>query len=246
MVDIHMHLLYDIDDGPGDLQTSLELCAGAEGCGVEQIIATPHLLSPGKIDSFIRRRDDRLNRLREAVRKAGLRVELYPGAEVFINDDIFYSRGLEKVTLNNGRYILIEFDFDGVSAERIISYVNELFKLGCLPIIAHPERYSFFQRDYGLVSYLRDMEVLFQLNARSLASLGSRAEFELAHRMTLNRTASFIATDAHSTVRRTGDILRMLRRFPSDIHRETLDYMLKLAPRAVLLNRPLPKRRALR
>ncbi|MCL2507588.1 MAG: hypothetical protein FWF05_00285 [Oscillospiraceae bacterium] len=240
MIDIHMHLLYDIDDGPADIQTSTALCAGAENCGVEKIIATPHLLRPGRIDSFIQKRDERLERLKEKIHRAGIRVELYPGAEVFVNDDIFYSRGLAKATLNNGRYILVEFDFHYESPNRLIQYIEELFKLGCIPVIAHPERYTYFQRDYGFVNHLRDMDVLFQLNARSLASLGSRSEFELAYQMALCGTASFIATDTHSARRGTGDMLRMIRRFPGDIRRERLDYMLYLAPQAVLSNQPLP------
>lgn len=241
MTDIHSHILYDIDDGPDDIGESVKMCETAAEYGIDKIFATPHLSSPDRLDIFLKKRSNRLKLLREEIALRGIELQLFPGAEVFVNDDIFFAKGLERATLNNSRYLLAEFDFNSLGTNRLISYIEEIFNMGCVPVVAHPERYKYLQSDYGIVNYLADMDVLFQINAASLASLGSREEFELAYQMVLNNVASFIATDAHSHRGRSNDLLRLVRYFPPDIRRESLDYMLYESPQAVIDNRPMPR-----
>ena len=241
LTDIHSHILYDMDDGPESFGDSLKMCETAAEYGIDKIITTSHLTSPGMIDAFIKKRGSRLERLREEVSARRIGLELFHGAEVYVDDDIFYAKGLEKVTLNDSRYLLVEFDFKSLGANRLIRYIEEIFKMGLVPIVAHPERYRYLKSAYGIVNYLVDMDVLFQINAGSLASLGGREEFELAHQMALNNAASFIATDSHSHHGRSNDLLRMVRYFPPDIRRESLDYMLYDSPQAVLDDRPVPR-----
>ncbi len=240
MIDIHTHILYDIDDGPEDIYASLRMCETASEFGIDRIISTPHLSSPQKLELLLTKRRHRIERLREEIDALRLDLEIYPGAEVFVNDDIFYSSGIERATLNHSRYLLVEFDFNSLSPSRLIKYIDEIFNLGCVPVVAHPERYRYLQRDYGLINHLVDKGALFQVNAGSLASLGSREEFEIAYQMVRSNAASFIATDAHSHSGRSNDLLRMIRFFPPDISRQSLDFMLYAAPQAVLENRELP------
>ena len=240
MIDLHSHILFDIDDGPDSLYESMRLCEMGVEFGIDRIVATSHLYKPEDIAHFLRRRNDRILRLREQIDKAQLQLRIYPGAEVFVNDDIFYAHHLDKVTLNNSRYLLVEFDFHGLSGRRLIHYVDEIFRIGLVPIIAHPERYSYLQRDHSLVDYLVERGALFQVNADSLAGRTGYEEFDLAYRMVRHNAASFIATDAHSHLGRKNDLLRLIQDFPPDIHRESLDYMLYEAPFCVLANKELP------
>lgn len=219
---------------------SMRLCETAVEYGIERVAATSHLFAPSDLAEYLPRRNDRILRLREKVEQVELPLRIYPGAEVFVNDDIFYARYLEKVTLNNSRYLLIEFDFHGLSPRQLIHYTDEVFRIGLVPIVAHPERYRYLQRDYELVNFLVQRGVLFQVNAGSLAGRSGYEEFELAYRMVLHNAASFIATDAHSHLGRTNDLLRMIQDFPPGISRESLDYMLYKAPFSVLADKELP------
>lgn len=240
LIDIHSHVLFDIDDGPETMYESMRLLEMGVEYGIDRIVTTSHLYEPDDIARFLSKRNDRILRLREQIEQQQLPLRLYPGAEVFVNDDIFYAHNLEKVTINNGRYLLIEFDFHGLSGRRLSHYVREIQHLGLIPIIAHPERYSYLQKDYGLVEYIRDMGALFQINADSLAGRSGYEEFELAYRMVRHHHASFIATDAHSHMGRMNDLLRLVQSFPPDISNENLDFMLYTAPYCVLADKELP------
>lgn len=240
MLDLHCHILFRIDDGPDSLYESMRLCETAVENGIEGAAATSHLYSCLDVDSYVERRDDRLERLREELSRERLPLRLYPGAEVFVDDDIAHAKHLDKVTLNNSRYLLIEFEFHGISARRLLYYIDAVYKMDLVPVVAHPERYSFLQQDLALVDYLVQRGVIFQVNADSLAGLTGFEEFNLAYRMVRHNAASVIATDAHSHLGRANDLLTMIRNFPPDIPRESLDYMLYRAPAAILADKPLP------
>ena len=242
MIDLHSHILFDIDDGPDTLYESMRLCEMGMEYGIDRMTATSHLYHPGEVVQYLRRRNDRILRLREEIQKRGLDLRLYPGAEVYVDDAIFTAEHLDKVTLNGSRYLLVEFEFHGLSAHRLIRYVDAVFEMGLVPIIAHPERYSYLQQDFGLVQFLRERGAYFQINADSLAGLTGFEEFDLAYRMVRHHAASFIATDAHSHLGRANDLLRMIRQFPPDISRENLDYMLYTAPACVLGDKDIPPR----
>jgi len=230
-----------MDDGANSLSDSVQLCMlGAEN-GIEKIVLTPHLPAINDIDEFLEKRKQKIEELQEEIDERKIEVEVYPGAEVYINEDVFFSQNLKKAAINSGRYLLIEFDFYGLSMDRICRYLDEIEKNGLVPIIAHPERYEYFQRDYNKINYLiSERDTLFQVNAGSLAGLGTREEFSLAYQMVKKNVASFIGTDAHSARGRANDLLRLTHFFPPDIEHRSLDYMVNIAPGSVLEDKRLP------
>ena len=238
--DIHTLILPGIDDGARDLDESLRLCALGRANHIRKTVATPHFNALGDVDNFIEMRNERAELLRDAVQKNGIDMKIYTGAEVYIDDDIFYSKNLGRLSINGSRYILIEFSFSGLKLRNILEYLNEIYSMGLVPIIAHPERYEYFQRDYNAVNELASRGVLFQINAASLASRDGREEFELAYEMAFKGVASFIATDAHSVYGRPNDLAEMLRAFPDDIDQRLMQKMLHSNAEKVLLNEKLP------
>lgn len=240
MIDIHCHILPEIDDGARDLETAIRMCHMAEMNGIKHIVATPHTNTVDNIDYFIKIRNERLRTLREHIEERGINVKLYPGAEVFVDDDIFFANDLKRLTINGSRYILIEFNFRNVHIRKIYDYLNEIIHMGLVPIIAHPERYEFFQFDYDAVNSLAKNGVIFQINATSLASLDGLQEFELAYSMAYNGLASLIGTDAHSLSHRANNLSEMMRYFPPDISQLNMQTMVHDAGKAVLTDSPIP------
>ena len=243
MTDIHAHILPEIDDGAKNIEEALRLCQRGRQNHIKRTAATPHFDSIGDIEEFISLRDEKISVLRRNLELNKIDMEIFGGAEVFINDDVFYSRNLRRLTINGSRYLLVEFAFKDVSFQTIHEYLNEIYSMGLVPIIAHPERYEYFQRDYDAVNELFSRGVLFQINAGSLSSRDGREEFELAYEMAYKGAAAFIATDAHSLQRRPNDIGNMVRAFPQDIDARLMQQMLSVNARLVLDDKEVPRAR---
>lgn len=143
MVDIHTHIINEIDDGASSLEESLALCRMAYENNITDIILTPHMMMLDNIDSFLEERDSKINILKENLEKQEIPIRLYPGAEVYADEDIMFCDELFRLTLNHSRYLLIEFAFDGISIRRVMRYISYVVDAGLIPIIAHPERYIF-------------------------------------------------------------------------------------------------------
>lgn len=242
MIDIHTHILPEMDDGAKNYEESLKLCRLGRNQHIKKTVVTPHFNAMGDIESFLSQRDEKVRILTKNLKLNGIDMEIFSGAEVFVNDDIFYAQNLRRLTINNSRYLLVEFDFFGNTLRDIHGYLNELYSMDLIPIIAHPERYEYFQNNYDAVNELASRGILFQLNAGSLASRDGREEFELAYEMAYKGVASFIATDAHSFQRRPNDIGDMLRAFPQDIDVRQMQKMLDLNAELILNDRDIPRR----
>ena len=243
MVDLHCHILHDIDDGARSLEESVHLCRLAVQNSIQTAVLTPHLVRPEHVDDVIELRDRRIEELRNALAKENIPLELVPGAEVFVNDDIFYAPSLDAATLGGTRYMLIEFDFNGLNINRIIKYVEEIKARGYYPIIAHPERYRFIQQNYDIANHLADMGVLFQLNSSSLAGFGGIESRELAYAMAASGMASFIGSDAHSLAHRPNNLLEQRDMFPVTIDFDTYDRLMSKNALVILADGQLDRGR---
>jgi protein-tyrosine phosphatase len=240
MIDLHCHILPGMDDGSKNMDVSVQMCRIARQNGIKHIVCTPHITTVGDIDSFVKIRNEKLRDLQGIINNIGLGITLYPGAEVYVDDDIFFSTDLKRLAINGSRYILVEFAFRDVSMKRIVNYLNALIDMGLIPIVAHPERYEYFQFDYDEVNMLIRNGVLFQINASSLASLDGPQEFELAYAMAYTGAASFIATDAHSSHYRMNDLMNMINFFPPDISQFNMQMMVHDAAKCVLTDKEVP------
>lgn len=243
MIDIHCHVLPEMDDGSQSLEESLDMCAAAERNGISDIIATPHLKNGEHLEHFIERRDAALHRLNSALESAGIDVTVHAGAEVFARSWLEQARELSPFTLCSSRYMLIEFGFFGSESERIEKYVRLLQSRGITPIIAHPERYDYFLCDPELLEYTGSLGTLFQCNATSLAGVNGEQVRRLATDMVTAGFADFIATDAHSCVHRTTNLMNMIRDFSSEIDDTDIELLCGKHPRYILEDMPFPSRK---
>lgn len=236
MIDLHCHILHGIDDGPAAIGQSMALIRMAEENGINKIVLTPHLLHFESTEDFIHARDEKIEELRNLVSSSDINIELFPGAEVYIGDDIFYASDLKPLAINNSRYILSEFQYTNLSEKRFCRYIQELLSQGLTPIVAHPERYRYAQNNHTLLEVVVQMGALLQVNADALCGLTGRTEAKLARELVNNGLASFIATDAHSVEHRPNNLLEMLSRHLANIDEELLERLVSSNPEAVLNN----------
>ena len=161
MKDIHNHLLYGLDDGSFSLDSSIEILNNLYNRGVTDIVLTPHYIIGTDYNSNNRKKIELMDELQK-----NTKVKLYIGNEVYIDNDILkYIDKKEISTINNSKYLLIELPLN----EKLSCYKEIIFELiegGIVPVIAHPERYSYLS-----INDLEDLikqGCLFQGNITSL------------------------------------------------------------------------------
>ncbi len=195
-VDIHVHILPAVDDGAPDLDTAVRMAQAAAQDGIVGLVATPHGTEwrrVGNREQFL----GRLGEVRDAVRAAGIPLEIYPGQEAWLGPNLLdqLAEGY-AFTLNNSRYILVEVPFGHCPAETE-ELAFQLLAHGYVPIMAHPERNADLARDLDRAVRLIGLGMRFQITAASLLGHFGAGPKGAAERYVRHRLAHFLASDAH-------------------------------------------------
>ena len=196
-IDLHSHLLPDVDDGVKTFDDSLEILAELEAHGLKKLVLTPHYIpetiynSP-RVDNF-----KLLHELKSLAREAGLKVELFLGNELYINRGI--SALLKKKLISplaDSKYLLIELPMSG-NFEGYEDIFRDLTAEGYTVVLAHPERYVSVQKDFKLLERLKSLSVLFQCNLGSIAGQYGRHAEKTVKKMAKKDLIFAFGTDTH-------------------------------------------------
>lgn len=193
LIDIHTHILYGVDDGAQKLIDTIDLLEEAEKVGFTKIILTSHYMEGYFTVNSLKRQEV----LKEINHAKTVNIDLYLGNEIFLTNNIVtFLRGKQAVPLNNTRYVLFELPFN----IKPIKWMDMIFQMQAnhlVPILAHPERYSYFYKTPEVYEELVGKGVLLQLNFGSFGGqYGQRAKF-MAEKLLKSNLAHFIATDVH-------------------------------------------------
>lgn len=214
MVDIHSHILPGLDDGSGDMDTTIKMLENAERCGTKAIIATPHYYR-----GYFENGYEEVSRLVELLKvdtaSRGMNMDIYPGQEVFLDKHTveMYKKGYIG-GLNGSRYLLVELPMQDYEAS-FLDIVYELRLLGAVPVIAHPERYTYIMDDIKVINPFVEEGCLFQINTGSITGIFGKPVQKTAKVLIENGLCNFVASDAHSNHKRcTGlsDAFEIVRR----------------------------------
>lgn len=235
MIDLHSHILPELDDGAQSLRDSLDMARMAVDSGITAMVATPHCADDRRREVYAA-----WKLLREALKENEIPLHLFLGMEIYGTADTARMLKEQKLfTLNGSRYPLIEFPFhsDGEEETQILHSVR---KAGFRPVVAHPERYSCVQEDPRILNRWHRMGCLIQVNRGSLMGrFGSRAQ-ETAFELVDRGFAAAVASDAHSARMRTPwmrDVQQMLHREISPVCSRVL---LREIPLMILKNEKIP------
>ena len=239
MIDIHSHVLFDIDDGAEDLDTSVDMCMDAYENGCRTLLLTPHFMDYKNIEDFVNERDEKIRILRKILKTEEIHLNLLPGAELFLNDKIFHAPNLDKLTINGTRYMLCEMSLGAFNTRHVTMWFNELIKRGYKPILAHPERYYELHHDYSLIDDLLQLGVLFQVNLDSLIGVNGPDAQGMGIDMVRRNLAQFIASDAHDLVYRHTRLMEKIDYIPGEIDEDLIDKCLITNPEKVIKNQPI-------
>ena len=210
MVDIHSHIINEIDDGSKNIEMTINMLKKAEQSGTTDIIATPHFMR-GRFEVEYKDVVKKVEELREISRENNIDINIYAGQEVYYSKNIleYYN---DKIigTINNTKYMLIELPMLEFNIDEVINIIYELQIRGITPIIAHPERYKLFIKKPSMINSLIKEGMLFQLNAGSLTGNFGKDVKKTATKYLENNIYSFIGSDAHRDIGRDTDIKEAL------------------------------------
>jgi protein-tyrosine phosphatase len=197
MIDIHSHLIFNVDDGSRSIDESIEIIKNLYNQGVTDMILTPHYITYSRYMSDVDSNKDILKQLKSRLKEENINMNLYLGNEIFMDEHIYDLLKDNKITsLNDTKYLLIELpmsgDFNG--------YQDVLYSLiikGYKVILAHPERYYKFQKDFNKIYELEEIGVLFQSNYGSILGEYGPGAKKMMKRLMKEDKITYFSTDIH-------------------------------------------------
>lgn len=196
-VDIHSHLIPGIDDGSKSLEESIELIRRYISLGFRKLITTPHVMS----DSYRNTPEiisSGLEKLKEAVRAAGLEVTLGAAAEYYFDEDFSKIIREKNLLTIGGKYVLFEVSYMN-PPDNIERIIFDIQVAGFVPLLAHPERYPFWYNKFETYYRLKEAGVMFQMNTNSLCGYYGPDAKKIAERMVNESLIDFIGSDMHGS-----------------------------------------------
>ena len=196
MIDFHSHILPNIDDGSKSVEETFELLKEARQAGFNSIISTSHYME-NYYEVTASEREIWIKALSENLQKENIDLKLYLGNEIYISENMIELLKTGKATtINNTNYLLFEFPLNAKPLN-MYDIIYDLLEYKIIPVLAHPERYSFIQKEPEIIYDLIQKGVLMQANYGSILGLyGEKAQL-IVRKFLENDMVHFLGSDVH-------------------------------------------------
>lgn len=240
MIDLHTHIIPELDDGAKSMEDALDMAATAVRSGVQIVTATSHGdFSACDPQVLIRKYRRGLSMLREEIKHAGLPLRVASGMELLVNKDLLrYAQKHPLPSLNGSGYLLVEFYFD-IRYGDAVHMLKLLRNMGYRLVLAHPERYDFVKQDVERVWELTGSGIILQINKGSILREFGVASFYAAEWILSHGLADVTASDAHDPILRTTDLTEAADVLEINYGTEAAELLLKKRPAEILRGREL-------
>lgn len=194
-VDMHSHILPGIDDGAPDVETSMRLIDGLIAMGYKKLIATPHIMSdihPNTPDTI----EAAKQLLQAELNKRAYTIPISYAAEYMLDENFLPLVKAGNLLTFGNNIVLVETMF----LELPPNLEDILFQMqthGYQPLLAHPERYHYVDKDLTRLNPFRDRNCLLQCNALSFTGYYGKREQEITFRLLDAGLIDFIGSDMH-------------------------------------------------
>ncbi len=202
MVDLHCHLLPEIDDGSKSMETSLRLAKEATENGVTHALLTPHHMN----GRYVNHKQDVIRRtqeFQEQLKAHNIPLTVFPGQEVRINGQLLEALDEDDILFadTGNRYLMLEFPDDDVP-NYTSRMIFDLQQRGITPVIVHPERNAKIMAKPDLLYQLLKKGCLSQITASSyVGTFGKKVE-KFSRQLIEAGQGYVFASDAHDLPRR--------------------------------------------
>lgn len=241
MIDFHTHILPNIDNGARNINETFQLIEEAKQAGFEKIVLTPHYME-GYYETDVAERETWLNAISNNLHIKKYEGKIFLGNEIYLTENIInLLENAKASTINNTSYVLFELPLNA-EPPKLYDLIYEMEQYKIVPILAHPERYTFIQKEPELLYELAERGVLFQSNYGSvIGEYGSNVE-RFVKRMLENNLVHFLGTNAHRPGTIYTRIPECLMEIESIIGEEKLKELTTTNPELALANKKIEPR----
>ncbi|MEW5806656.1 MAG: CpsB/CapC family capsule biosynthesis tyrosine phosphatase [Acidobacteriota bacterium] len=239
VIDIHCHILPGLDDGIETMEDAIKACRIARKDGISGLVATPHFregffyATPTVIMESI-------SLLKEAIAREGIDLDIFPGSEVHITDNI---PGKIKdgsiITMNmTGRYLLLELPYQQYPVE----FEKVIFSLklaGITPILSHPERVKYFNDDIRRVAQAVELGSFVQITSSSIMGHFGEEVRDFSRECAARGLVHIIASDSHDTRSRAPELMEAYHAMATIVGEEDAFRMISDNPLAIVEGKEL-------
>lgn len=238
MIDMHTHILPNIDDGSNNIEESIEMLKEAQEAGFTGLVSTSHFIEES-YNTTSKEREELINNINNKLILENINIKIYNGAEAYISNNLneLINKSILP-TINGSRYLLMELPMNSE-----IIYLDEIIgslkQNGIIPIIAHPERYSYVQKNPNMLAKLIEQGVLFQANYASIiGKYGKQAE-KTIKKLLKSNMIHFLGTDAHRSKSVYIQMNIILKKIEKLIGKEKLEKISTINPTKVINNKEI-------
>jgi protein-tyrosine phosphatase len=236
MIDIHHHLLFGLDDGSPDIDTSVAMAEAALADGITHIVCTPHAN-----DNYRYRPEVNQERLAALRERLGDRVTLGLGCDFHLSyENIADSlKNPTKYTINGSNYLLVEFPDFGIAPNMTETfYQMELARM--TPILTHPERNpTITHQPERLAEWVRK-GCLIQVTAGALTGRFGKIAERFSNELLRKNWVHFLASDAHNLTSRPPQLSKAYEYVAAHYGTDTAERLCITNPRAAFNGDPWP------
>ena len=236
MVDIHSHILPEVDDGPKSWDVSVAMCRTAAADGITHMVATPHANDRYHYDrEYLKGLVTHLQQL------IGDSPKLSLGCDFHLSYDNLQDAMANptRYVIDDTRYLLVEFSNYSIPQQTSDSFFK-LGNCGITAIITHPERNPILRESPQQVLEWAEQGCVVQMTGSALTGFWGEATRRAALWLLEHQAVHVLASDAHDTEKRV-PILSSARNVVAEIcGTDIAEAMVEGNPRAIISNQPLP------
>lgn len=194
--DLHSHLIPGIDDGVSSLEESVEIISNMKDLGFKKMITTPHIM-PHRFPNTKEIILSGCERVNKELEYRKIDIVLEAAAEYYFDEHFLEDIENKNLLTFSNNFVLFEMSYT-TKPFGLDQTIFNLFSKGYMPVLAHPERYSFLYSDMKKYDSLRNTGIYFQINLNSLLGFYGKKPKQAANYLVENGMVDFIGSDTHS------------------------------------------------
>jgi protein-tyrosine phosphatase len=236
VIDIHSHILPEVDDGPKSWDVSVAMCRMAATDGITHMVATPHAN-----DRYHYDREYLKGVLAHLQQLVGDTIKLSLGCDFHLSYDNLQDAfsNPTRYVIEGSQYMLVELSNYSVPPQTTDSFLK-LGDCGMTAIITHPERNPIVRESPQRIVEWAEQGCIIQMTGSALTGFWGERVRRVAQWLLERQSVHVLASDAHDTAKRV-PVLSTARDAAAVICGEGVaDALVEANPRAIVSAQPLP------